>query len=238
MLYSDVFEVRDVDAGGKKFDRGKIWIDCWMRLFDYEMAWMEWHEWTEEYIHIYQIENNVGDKNQLFRWCDPFPHSPPFIHSLTHLPCIQKVSRIMATSDTLDDMEMVLDVASEIYPIDIADKLQCLLVVQLVPSPSAAGIAAADAWRETASSNANAPGGGGAPNRRSNSASANLADEYDYVMHGRVYKLEDSKGTSATMTTRSTVLISYGGLLMSLSGPYRSLEKFNVGMEVYLLIRK
>jgi DNA-directed RNA polymerase I, II, and III subunit RPABC3 len=58
-----------------------------------------------------------------------------------------------------------------------------------------------------------------------------LADEYEYVMHGRVFKVT-SKGD------RSTVYASFGGLLMGLTTEPRYLNGFEMDMPVYLLMRK
>lgn len=58
-----------------------------------------------------------------------------------------------------------------------------------------------------------------------------LADDYDYVMYGTVYKFEESSDTD-----KMSVYISFGGLLMRLEGGYRSLS--NLKQEnAYILIR-
>jgi DNA-directed RNA polymerase I, II, and III subunit RPABC3 len=59
-----------------------------------------------------------------------------------------------------------------------------------------------------------------------------LADEYEYVMYGKVYKYDDSN------QSKITIYASFGGLLMCLSGDYRALAKIEVGQYLYLLIRK
>lgn len=58
-----------------------------------------------------------------------------------------------------------------------------------------------------------------------------LADEYEYVMHGRVFKVTKAG-------ERATVFASFGGLLMSLSTEPRYLNGFEMDMELYLLMRK
>ena len=57
-----------------------------------------------------------------------------------------------------------------------------------------------------------------------------LADDYDYCMYGKVYKYEDQGKVS--------VYVSFGGLLMLLSGDYRLLSRVQLGQYLYLLIRK
>jgi DNA-directed RNA polymerase I, II, and III subunit RPABC3 len=57
-----------------------------------------------------------------------------------------------------------------------------------------------------------------------------LADDYDYCMYGKVYKYDDQGKVS--------VYVSFGGLLMLLSGDYRLLSRVQLGQYLYLLIRK
>ncbi len=87
-----------------------------------------------------------------------------------------KVSRILATSDNID-MELTLDVNSEVYPMGAAEKFTLLLAASLLLPGAGAGSAEKEAWRLVG-----APGKG----------NATLADEYDYVMHGKVYKYDDA----------------------------------------------
>lgn len=59
-----------------------------------------------------------------------------------------------------------------------------------------------------------------------------LLDQYDYVMHGVVYKFKAVGGTKVE------VLLSHGGLLARFIGDQRHLQKLKVDAEVYTLIRK
>jgi DNA-directed RNA polymerase I, II, and III subunit RPABC3 len=59
-----------------------------------------------------------------------------------------------------------------------------------------------------------------------------LADDYDYVMYGKVYKYDDSN------SAKVSVYCSFGGLLMCLAGDYRALQNIQVGQYLYLLLRK
>eukprot|EP00919_Chromeraceae_sp_WS-2016_P009529 GHVR01022376.1.p1 GENE.GHVR01022376.1~~GHVR01022376.1.p1 ORF type:complete len:144 (+),score=13.64 GHVR01022376.1:294-725(+) len=62
-------------------------------------------------------------------------------------------------------------------------------------------------------------------------ATSTLMDSYDYCMYGKVFKI-DEKGN------RMTVYASFGGLMMSLSGESRDLDKLELNKRVYILIRK
>ena len=59
-----------------------------------------------------------------------------------------------------------------------------------------------------------------------------LMDQYDYVMHGVVYKFAHIQGTKVE------VHISHGGLLGRFVGDQRHLQKLKVDSEVFTLIRK
>ncbi|KAI0023008.1 DNA-directed RNA polymerases and 3 polypeptide [Xylariomycetidae sp. FL0641] len=59
-----------------------------------------------------------------------------------------------------------------------------------------------------------------------------LADMYDYVCHGKIYKFEDGVDGQ---TIRAYV--SFGGLLMMLEGPYKKLTPLRVD-NTYLLVKK
>lgn len=60
-------------------------------------------------------------------------------------------------------------------------------------------------------------------------------DQFEYVMYGKVFKYKDSQ---AQGQLRVEVFVSFGGLLMQLSGDPSKLESFEVDNSVYLLMRK
>jgi len=62
-----------------------------------------------------------------------------------------------------------------------------------------------------------------------------LADKYDYVMFGRVFKYKDS---SASGHIKADVYVSFGGLLMQLTGDPKRLEDLDLDQNIYLLMRK
>ncbi|UZJ51875.1 hypothetical protein CBS101457_001195 [Exobasidium rhododendri] len=124
----------------------------------------------------------------------------------------ERVSRIIGHSSSLD-MKLSLDVAVDIYPISVAQNLTLQIASSLGRSTGEGegGENDRDAWR--------LEGGGG------------LADEFDYVMYGKIYKYDDSPSETVT------VYASFGGLLMALTGSYRHLSGLTVGSNVFLLIR-
>lgn len=64
---------------------------------------------------------------------------------------------------------------------------------------------------------------------------ASLMDQYEYVMQGKIFKYKDH---TASGTLKTEVFMSYGGLLMQLSGDPKKLEELEVDSKVFLLIRK
>jgi DNA-directed RNA polymerase I, II, and III subunit RPABC3 len=78
------------------------------------------------------------------------------------------VSRVTATSETRD-MHLTLDVNTEIYPVKAGYKLTLLLASSLSNDPS---VPDKETWRDNL-------------NRKT------IADDYEYVMYGKVYKFDD-----------------------------------------------
>ncbi|KAJ2359429.1 DNA-directed RNA polymerases I, II, and III subunit RPABC3 [Coemansia erecta] len=154
ILFSDTFDVKDLDKGGKRFDR---------------------------------------------------------------------VSRIDGRSQT-HDMSLILDVNSELYPLDAGDKFKLTLASSLSLSLG-----------DSKEAFGNGRGKGDAEsNWRAyvNGEERSLADDYDYVMYGRVYRYDDASGSKVS------AFVSFGGLLMCLEGDIRHLQNFVVGDSVYLLMKK
>jgi len=56
-------------------------------------------------------------------------------------------------------------------------------------------------------------------------------DKYEYVMHGKIFKCEGE-------SELQNVFISFGGLMMSLSGQAKNLCNITVDSDIYLLLRK
>jgi len=119
-----------------------------------------------------------------------------------------RVSRIYATSENYE-MELILDVNTDIYPIDINTKVTLAITTSLNLD--------------------------GSPDEGvyDQQGKATLADKFEYVMHGKVFKQSEEKGTSQKIS----VYASFGGLLMMLKGDPRNLQ-LDVDSRVYLLMRK
>jgi DNA-directed RNA polymerase I, II, and III subunit RPABC3 len=60
-----------------------------------------------------------------------------------------------------------------------------------------------------------------------------LADEYEYVMHGAVFRIDGKTSKDANVA----VYASFGGLQMGLKGDRRQLTHFEVDQKLFLLLR-
>ncbi|KAK3944826.1 hypothetical protein QBC46DRAFT_373318 [Diplogelasinospora grovesii] len=135
------------------------------------------------------------------------------VDSISDPPKYDRVDRIFCTS--LDgSTSMALDINKELFPCRVGEQLNVVIATSL----SLDGSKDDDkGWRDVAKA------GGG---------DATLADMFDYVCHGKIYKFEDgSDGQTIKVYT------SFGGLLMSLVGPYKKLTPLRVDY-VYLLVKK
>ncbi|KAL1311868.1 hypothetical protein AAFC00_001940 [Neodothiora populina] len=122
-----------------------------------------------------------------------------------------RVSRITGTSsDSLTVLS--LDVNTEIYPVAVGEPIQLVLAstLNLDGSKDDSGNAG---WRDI----------GG--------KKASLADMFDYVCYGKVYRFEEGDGENIK------VYISFGGLLLYIEGPYKKLTSLRIDY-CYLLIKK
>ncbi|KAJ1331894.1 RNA polymerase Rpb8 [Microdochium nivale] len=121
-----------------------------------------------------------------------------------------RVARITATSAD-NQTQMKLDINIELFPAQVGESLQVVLATSL----SLDGSRDDDekGWKDTRDE-------------------STLADMYDYVCHGKIYKFEDGKDGQ---TIRA--YISFGGLLMELEGPYKKLTPLHVE-NTYLLVKK
>lgn len=134
-----------------------------------------------------------------------------FVIDLVDQARYNKVSRIEGQSSTSQDVKITLDINSELFPVKNNDSLTITLASSLGNESSM--LTSNGSWR---------------PPKRGDRS---LADDYDYVMYGTVYKFEESSEND-----NMAVYISFGGLLMRLEGGYRSLS--NLKQEnAYILIR-
>ncbi|ODQ67003.1 RNA polymerase subunit ABC14.5 [Nadsonia fulvescens var. elongata DSM 6958] len=126
-----------------------------------------------------------------------------------------RVSRITANSVSSNDIQLTLDVNSELFPVAKNDSVTVVVAksLSLGQDDDGNGSSTSGSWRET------------------RAGEKSLADDYDYVTYGTVYKFEESGNDKVS------VYVSFGGLLMCLEGNYRKLS--NLKQEnVYLLIRR
>ncbi|KAK9111425.1 hypothetical protein Scep_018944 [Stephania cephalantha] len=121
-----------------------------------------------------------------------------------------KVSRIEATSEQFD-MYMQLDVNTEIYPLRDDEKFTMVLASTLN----------LDGTPDT---------GFYTQGQRKS-----LADKFEYVMHGKLYKLAEKE---FDIKTQVEIYASFGGLLMMLRGDPSNAAKFELDQRLFLLIRK
>eukprot|EP00191_Tetraselmis_sp_GSL018_P020351 CAMPEP_0177592456 /NCGR_PEP_ID=MMETSP0419_2-20121207/8573_1 /TAXON_ID=582737 /ORGANISM="Tetraselmis sp., Strain GSL018" /LENGTH=143 /DNA_ID=CAMNT_0019083331 /DNA_START=157 /DNA_END=584 /DNA_ORIENTATION=+ len=120
-----------------------------------------------------------------------------------------KVSRYEARSDTYQ-MDLVLDVNIDVYPLEEGEKVKLALSHTI----SLDGSQSKDSFD---------------PSLYLNKPS--LMDDYEYVMHGKIFKYKDNTSGAALKTE---VFISFGGLLMQLVGDPKKLEELEVDSSVYL----
>ena len=73
------------------------------------------------------------------------------------------------------------------------------------------------------------------PRATAQTGKESLADAYEYVMYGKVFKKEDENVGGIAKTC---VTASYGGLLMQLRADQKNLADVEIDLRVYVLIRK
>ncbi|KAH8879455.1 RNA polymerase [Thozetella sp. PMI_491] len=123
------------------------------------------------------------------------------------------VDRIFCTS--LDGLtKMDLDINNELFPCRVGDTIHIVLATSLALDGSKDD---EKGWRDVA---------------KAGTSEATLADMFDYVCHGKIYKFDEGQkdGNIKAYT-------SFGGLLMALDGPYKKLTPLRVDY-IYLLAKK
>ncbi|KAG9229014.1 DNA-directed RNA polymerases I [Amylocarpus encephaloides] len=123
-----------------------------------------------------------------------------------------RVARLNATSEDSEVM-VLLDINTQLYPCAIGENLKIVLATSLSLDGSKDD---GKGWRDVARAD----------------AEATLADMYDYVCHGKIYKFVDAQDGN-----HIKAYVSFGGLLMELEGPYKKLTSLRVDY-IYLLAKK
>mmetsp|Transcript_42333 Transcript_42333/g.69798 ORF Transcript_42333/g.69798 Transcript_42333/m.69798 type:complete len:145 (+) Transcript_42333:98-532(+) len=121
-----------------------------------------------------------------------------------------KVSRVECRSDDNEDIHLSLDYNCEIYKLKIGKKFDFLLRSTLHDDQSMAD-----------------------NNEFNQSNEPSIADEYEYIMHGRIFKILQAKNQKNAVE----IYASFGGLLMCLRGDQSNFDKLEGDAKIYLLIR-
>ncbi|BCR88539.1 DNA-directed RNA polymerase core subunit RPB8 [Aspergillus chevalieri] len=141
---------------------------------------------------------------------DPLLFEDTFTITAINSQKYDRVSRLTCTSSD-SFTTFTLDVNTELYPCAVGESLSMALASTLSLDGKEDSKAS---WREVGM------------------GEQTLANDYDYVCHGKAYRFEEgsSQGNMA-------VFISFGGLLLYLEGPYKKLAPLRIDY-VYLLLKK
>lgn len=120
-----------------------------------------------------------------------------------------KVSRVDAKSED-GEIYMQLDVNSELYPMHPKEKYRMVLSEALNLD-------------------------GSAVTSNSEDKQKSLADKFEYVMHGLLYKISEEKPKSGV---KVVVYISFGGLQLMIRGAPVRMHRYKVDQRLFLLLRK
>ena len=69
-------------------------------------------------------------------------------------------------------------------------------------------------------------------------AGSNLIDQYDYVMHGKIFEDKLGDASSEKDGQQLSVFISFGGLLMSIKGKFKDLKELEMDSRIYLCLKQ
>ncbi|KAJ5952287.1 RNA polymerase Rpb8 [Penicillium vulpinum] len=141
---------------------------------------------------------------------DPLLFEDTFTITSINAQKYDRVSRLTCSSNDAS-ITFTLDVNTELYPCAVGESLSLALASTLSLDGKEDTRAS---WREVSM------------------GEQTLADDYDYVCHGKVYRFEEG-ATKDTMA----VFVSFGGLLLYLEGPYKKLAPLRIDY-VYLLLKK
>ncbi|KAJ5558668.1 RNA polymerase Rpb8 [Penicillium sp. DV-2018c] len=141
---------------------------------------------------------------------DPLLFEDTFTVTAINAQKYDRVSRLTCNSNDAS-LTFTLDVNTELYPCAVGESLSLALASTLSLDGKEDTRAS---WREVGM------------------GEQTLADDYDYVCHGKVYRFEEGS-TKDTMA----VFVSFGGLLLYLEGPYKKLAPLRID-HVYLLLKK
>jgi DNA-directed RNA polymerase I, II, and III subunit RPABC3 len=122
----------------------------------------------------------------------------------------EKVSRVDATSEVYD-CKISFDVNVDIYPVQKGS----FYTLVLAKSLNTDGMASPNTFSYDLYTKKNT-----------------LLDKYDYVMYGKIFKFnEENDG-------RVSIFVSFGGLLLSITGNQNHLQDLKIDERIYLLLKK
>ncbi|RWS08001.1 DNA-directed RNA polymerases I: II: and III subunit RPABC3-like protein [Dinothrombium tinctorium] len=153
-----------------------------------------------------------------------------------------RVSRLHCESESFK-MDLILDVNSQIYPVELGKcrietkhALRVCVCVAFAEHVLSAAIARCDKFRLVVASTLREDGYPDDGEWNPHEASSSRADSFEYVMYGRIYKIEGDDGPGEA--SRLAAYVSFGGLLMRLQGDPNNLHGFEIDKPVYLLMKK
>ena len=126
-----------------------------------------------------------------------------------------RVSRFVCRSTPYGDAEVTVDVNVDVYPIEVGTKFTYGLASTLNTDGSPEDPTTFD---QTA-------------------GKESLADEYEYVTHGKCYK-KTEPNDDADASEKTATYISFGGLLTCLKTDAKAMSEVDVDDRVYCLMRK
>eukprot|EP00112_Aurelia_sp_Birch-Aquarium-sp1_P017995 Seg423.4 transcript_id=Seg423.4/GoldUCD/mRNA.D3Y31 product="DNA-directed RNA polymerases I II and III subunit RPABC3" protein_id=Seg423.4/GoldUCD/D3Y31 len=124
-----------------------------------------------------------------------------------------RVSRLHCESESYK-MDMILDVNTQIYPVDLNDKFSVVLTTTLKVDET--------------------PDDG---EYSQHDTGPSKADQFEYVMYGKTYRI-DAEDIGSDHSNRLSAYVSFGGLLMRLQGDANNLHGLEVDQRVYLLMKR
>ncbi|KAK9508999.1 hypothetical protein O3M35_006421 [Rhynocoris fuscipes] len=125
-----------------------------------------------------------------------------------------RVSRLHCESESFK-MDLILDVNTWLYPMELGDKFRLVLTTTLYEN----GYPDNPEWVPLESE-------------------TTRADSFEYVMYGKLYRIEGDDNAKEPSKTKLSAYVSFGGLLMRLQGDPNNLHGFEVDQTLYLLMKK
>ncbi|XP_075223649.1 DNA-directed RNA polymerases I, II, and III subunit Rpb8 isoform X3 [Lycorma delicatula] len=124
------------------------------------------------------------------------------------------MSRLHCESESFK-MDLILDVNTWLYPMDLGDKFRLVLATTLRED----GYPDSGDWNPLDSE-------------------GSRADSFEYVMFGKIYRIEGDENSKEPSKNKLAAYVSFGGLLMRLQGDPNNLHGFEVDQTLYLLMKK